>query len=43
MPTAAVQLGGAERVLPIGEIAGGIAAALMVRGARAGGNADERE
>jgi two-component system, chemotaxis family, protein-glutamate methylesterase/glutaminase len=33
MPTAAVQLGGAERVLPIGEIAGGIAAALAVRGA----------
>jgi two-component system, chemotaxis family, protein-glutamate methylesterase/glutaminase len=33
MPTAAVQIGGAERVLPIGEISDAIAAALTVRGA----------
>ncbi len=33
MPTAAVQVGGAERVLPIGEMAEGIAAELTARGA----------
>ena len=37
MPTAAVQLGGVERVLPIGEIAEGIAAELTARGAPRGG------
>lgn len=44
MPTAAVQLGGVERILPIGEIAEGIAAALAVRGAGMHRRrADERE
>jgi two-component system chemotaxis response regulator CheB len=33
MPTAAVQLGGADRVLPIGAVADGIAAELTARGA----------
>ncbi len=36
MPTAAVQLGGAERVLPIGQMAEGIAAELTARGAPRG-------
>jgi two-component system, chemotaxis family, protein-glutamate methylesterase/glutaminase len=39
MPTAAVQLGGAERVLPIGEIADAITAALVARGAGTKGRA----
>jgi two-component system chemotaxis response regulator CheB len=37
MPTAAVQLGGADAVLPLGEIAGRIASELVARGGGAGG------